>query len=84
MRFLPSFLTMLLLLSCSDELAVTIPAIDTASELAGTVALPAEALDALEGVYEVVDGQPLLGREAVVKRTGKGISIFTEIGRAHV
>lgn len=69
---------MALLLSCSDELAVTIPSIDTAVELAGTVPLPDEALDALEGVYEVVDGQPLLGREAVVKRTGKGISIFTD------
>jgi glycerophosphoryl diester phosphodiesterase len=69
---------MVLLVACSDELAVTIPPIDTAAELAGTLPLTDEALDALEGVYEVVDGQSLLGREAVVKRTGKGISIFTD------
>lgn len=68
----------LLPLACSDEVVVPVPAIDVAAELAGTRALPPAVLTAMEGVYEVIDGRSLLGREAVVKQTGSGLSIFTD------
>ncbi|MDX9757602.1 MAG: glycerophosphodiester phosphodiesterase [Bacteroidota bacterium] len=71
-------LVLLLQLSCNEEVVLPVPAIDVAAELAGTRALPPAVLTAMEGVYEVIDGQALLGREAVVKHTGSGLSIFTD------
>ncbi|MFZ1729473.1 MAG: glycerophosphodiester phosphodiesterase [Bacteroidota bacterium] len=76
MKYLP--LLLLLLLSCNDQITVPLTAIDAKAELAGLPALTVETLNAMEGVYEVIDGQSLLGREAVVKRTGKSVSIFTD------
>jgi glycerophosphoryl diester phosphodiesterase len=71
-------LLLVLLISCDDQIAVPLPAIDAKAELAGLAPLTMETLNAMEGVYEVVDGQSLLGREAVVKRIGKSVSIFTD------
>jgi glycerophosphoryl diester phosphodiesterase len=76
LRILPFLL--LLLPACEEEISVPVPQIDAAAELARTQPLTAETLAALEGVYEVVDGQSLLGREAVIKRTGRTVSIFTD------
>lgn len=69
---------LLLLLSCDNEVMVPVPDIDIAAELAGTTAITPAALRVLDGVYEVVDGQSLLGRLAVVRQTGSGVSIFTD------
>jgi glycerophosphoryl diester phosphodiesterase len=73
-----SLLLLLLFVACADEISVPVPAMDPSVELAGTEALSPAALDALEGIYEVIDGQSLLGREAVVRHAGGGISIFTD------
>lgn len=79
MKYLLTFFAFLLMLSaCTEEVSVTVPQIDTAAELAGTQSLTTETLAALEGVYEVLDGQSLLGREAVVKCSRNTVSILTD------
>ena len=78
MTRLPILLALILLLSCSDEVLVPVPDVDIAAELEGSGQIRIEQLGLIEGVYEVVDGQPLLGTEAVVKQTGSGLSIFTD------
>ncbi|MFA6235211.1 MAG: hypothetical protein WC824_13635, partial [Bacteroidota bacterium] len=77
MKYIP-LLLLVSLLSCDDQISVPLPAIDAKAELAGAAALSMETLNAMEGVYEVVEGQSLLGREAVVKRIGKSVSFFTD------
>ncbi len=78
MKYAALIFLLMFFVACEDEVAVPVPEIDPDAELAGTGALSDAALEALEGVYEVVDGQSLLGREAVVKRTGRTVSIFTD------
>lgn len=78
MKHVATLFCLLLLLSCGDEIVVPVPEIDIAAELAGTTAIPPAALRVLDGVYEVVDGESLLGRFAVVRQTGSGISVFTD------
>lgn len=73
MRCIPLFL-----LSCEDEVVVPVPLFDATVERAGMAPLSPETLGAMEGIYEVIDEQSLLGREAVVKWTGRTVSIFTD------
>ena len=74
MKTLAGFLLPLLLVACAEDISVPVPVMYPSVELAGTEALSPAALNALEGVYEVIDGQSLLGREAVVRHAGGGIS----------
>ncbi|MBE0645318.1 MAG: glycerophosphodiester phosphodiesterase [Bacteroidetes bacterium] len=78
MKYVPLLLLVSLFIACDEEITVPLLQIDADVELQGTETIPFDALEALEGVYEVVDGKSLLGSEAVVKRTGNSVSIFTD------
>ncbi len=74
---LSALIVVLLLSSCSEEVTVTLPEIDPEGDVAGMAGLTDETMDAMEGVYAVVEGQQLLGEEVVLKHAGAGLSLFT-------
>jgi glycerophosphoryl diester phosphodiesterase len=75
---LPFLLLLPLLCGCTTDVDVLVPDYNAASILAGTQAVPAASLTAIEGVYDVTEGNSLLGRQVVLKHTRGILSIFGE------
>ncbi|MBN1447740.1 MAG: glycerophosphodiester phosphodiesterase [Bacteroidetes bacterium] len=76
MRFTILLLS-LLLLSCTEDSTVSVPDYDPGDEVAGMARLSAEIMQAMEGIYKVEEGNPLLGDEIVLKYTGGSLSLFS-------
>ncbi len=78
-RFMTIIVMVLLLSSgCVDETQVVVPNYDAATVLAGTTPISRQVLTHMEGVYEVVEGAQLLGKQVVAKQAGGALSLFGE------
>lgn len=71
-------LLLLCLSGCDTDVDVLVPDYHAAGFLNGSDAIPWSALDVMEGVYEVTEGNALLGRQVVIRHTRNVISIFGE------
>jgi hypothetical protein len=71
------FASLLLIYSCSNEVDVINPVIDPSNFLSQTTPLPNSSKLVMEGVYEVTQGNDLLGDQVVVKWNRDRLSIFS-------
>jgi len=70
------FASLLLFYSCNNEVDVVTPSVDPSNFLDQTDSLPDNIKPIMEGVYEVTNGNDLLGDQVVVKWNRDRLSIF--------
>ena len=71
------FAGLLLLYSCSNEVDITNPVVDPSNFLSETTPLPEGSKKVMEGIYDVTEGNDLIGDQVVVKWTRDRLSIFS-------
>jgi glycerophosphoryl diester phosphodiesterase len=71
------FVSLLLIYSCSNEVDIINPVIDPSNFLSQTTPLSSSSKLVMEGVYEVTQGNDLLGDQVVVKWNRDRLSIFS-------
>jgi glycerophosphoryl diester phosphodiesterase len=69
--------SLLLIYSCNNEVDITNPVVDPSNFLSETTPLPLDSKKVMEGVYNVTEGNNLLGDQVVVKWTRDRLSIFS-------
>lgn len=62
---------------CSQDSGIDVPQFSNGGRIAGMLPLSRTMLESLNGVYAVESGSEQLGKFVVIKRSGKGLSIFT-------
>jgi glycerophosphoryl diester phosphodiesterase len=62
---------------CSQDPDIAVPQFSDGGRIAGTLPISRTVLESLNGVYAVEKGTEQLGKLVVIKRSGKGLSIFT-------
>lgn len=72
------FASLLFIYSCNNEVDVINPVIDPSNFLSQTTPLPNNSKLVMEGIYEVTQGNDLLGDQVVVKWNRDRLSIFSE------
>jgi glycerophosphoryl diester phosphodiesterase len=72
------FASLLFIYSCDNEVDVINPVVDPSNFLSQTTPLPNSSKLVMEGVYEVTQGNDLLGDQVVVKWNRDRLSIFSE------
>ena len=77
--FIQSVFLFLLLAAagCSQDSGIAVPQFSDGGRIAGTLPVSRTVLESLNGVYAVETGTEQLGKLVVIKRSGKGLSIFT-------
>jgi glycerophosphoryl diester phosphodiesterase len=68
---------LLLIYSCNNEVDIVNPIVDPSDFLSQTIPLSDNSKLVVEGVYEVTEGNELLGDQVVVKWTRDRLSIFS-------
>jgi len=71
------FAGLLFIYSCDNEVDITNPVVDPSNFLSQTTPLSANAKQVMEGIYEVIKGNDLLGDQVVVKWTRDRLSVFS-------
>ena len=69
--------SLLVIYSCNNEVDITNPVVDPSNFLSETTPLPSGSKKVMEGVYNVTEGNDLLGDQVVVKWTRDRLSIFS-------
>ena len=69
--------SLLFFYSCNNEVDITNPVVDPSNFLSQTTPLSSTSKLVMEGVYEVVEGNDLLGDQVVIKWTRDRLSIFS-------
>jgi len=77
-------ISLLLFYSCDNEVEVITPVVDPSDFLGQTNPLPDNAKPIMEGVYEVTNGNELLGDQVVVKWNRDRLSIFAGINGGYL
>ncbi|MBP6673243.1 MAG: hypothetical protein KA247_08840, partial [Bacteroidetes bacterium] len=62
---------------CSQDPDIAVPQFSDGGRIAGTLPVSRTVLESLNGVFAVETGTEQLGKLVVIKRSGKGLSIFT-------
>lgn len=76
-KLITLFASLLLIYSCNNEVDIVNPVVDPSNFLSQTNPLTQNQKLVMEGVYEVVNGNELLGDQVVVKWTRDRLSIFS-------
>jgi glycerophosphoryl diester phosphodiesterase len=71
------FASLLLVYSCNNDVEITNPTVDPSNFLSQTKPLSSKSKSIMDGVYEVVHGQQLLGDQVVVKWNRDRLSIYS-------
>jgi glycerophosphoryl diester phosphodiesterase len=72
------FASLLFIYSCDNEVDVINPVVDPSNFLSQTTPLPNSSKLVMEGIYQVTQGNDLLGDQVVVKWNRDRLSIFSE------
>ncbi len=63
--------------SCSSDNAVNVPLFSNGGTLVNAQPIESQRLQLFNGVYDVIEGSDQLGKLAVIKQSGKKLSIFS-------